>query len=186
MQNAGNFRAQHDDVVPYNQGHKLAAVWSYGAITRRLHRPSRVDMLSNASKGTILLLSLPLWLLWRPGQGVHLLPGHGQPLSEADLRAVARPDRHAQRVEVPRVEYEKLSDDRLGEPSAAIRARVEAARERQRWRFEGTNLLTDADTPALAAQVQVWGRRRCGSTVLWMMPAGACCGRWHGFQVVAH
>ena len=30
--------------------------------------------------------------------------------------------------EVPRVEYERLSDDRLGEPSAAIRERVEAAR----------------------------------------------------------
>ena len=30
-------------------------------------------------------------------------------------------------VEVPRVEYEKLSDDRLGEPSAVIRERVEAA-----------------------------------------------------------
>ena len=41
-------------------------------------------------------------------------------------------------VEVPRVEYEKLSDDRLGEPSAAIRLRVEAARERQRARFADT------------------------------------------------
>ena len=30
-------------------------------------------------------------------------------------------------IEVPRVEYERLSDDRLGEPSAAIRERVEAA-----------------------------------------------------------
>jgi magnesium chelatase family protein len=48
-------------------------------------------------------------------------------------------------IEVPRVEYEKLSDDRLGEPSAAIRARVEAARERQRRRFAGTALLTNAD-----------------------------------------
>jgi magnesium chelatase family protein len=48
-------------------------------------------------------------------------------------------------IEVPRVEYEKLSDDRLGEPSAAIRERVEAARERQRRRYEGTALLTDAD-----------------------------------------
>jgi magnesium chelatase family protein len=38
-------------------------------------------------------------------------------------------------IEVPRVEYEKLSDQRLGEPSAAIRQRVEAARERQRVRF---------------------------------------------------
>ncbi len=38
-------------------------------------------------------------------------------------------------VEVPRVEYDKLSDSRLGEPSANIQARVEAARERQRQRF---------------------------------------------------
>ena len=48
-------------------------------------------------------------------------------------------------VDVPRVEYEKLSDDRLGEPSEAIRERVEAARERQRQRFEGTGLLANAD-----------------------------------------
>jgi magnesium chelatase family protein len=32
-------------------------------------------------------------------------------------------------IEVPWVEYEKLSDDRLGESSAAIRERVERARE---------------------------------------------------------
>ncbi len=38
-------------------------------------------------------------------------------------------------IEVPRVDYEKLSDDRLGEPSANVQARVEAARERQRQRF---------------------------------------------------
>jgi magnesium chelatase family protein len=48
-------------------------------------------------------------------------------------------------MEVPRVEYEKLSDDRLGEPSAAIREQVEAARERQYRRFEGTSLLSNAD-----------------------------------------
>jgi magnesium chelatase family protein len=48
-------------------------------------------------------------------------------------------------IEVPRVDYEKLSDDRLGEPSAAIRNRVESARARQRTRFEGTRLLTNAD-----------------------------------------
>src|SRR5512142_2946409 len=41
-------------------------------------------------------------------------------------------------VEVPRVDYQKLSDDRLGEPSAAIQERVEAARERQRQRFAPT------------------------------------------------
>ena len=48
-------------------------------------------------------------------------------------------------VEVPRVEYEKLTDDRLGEPSAAIRQRVERARGRQRRRFEGTGLRCNAD-----------------------------------------
>jgi magnesium chelatase family protein len=38
-------------------------------------------------------------------------------------------------IEVPRVEYEKLSDQRLGEPSANIQERVEIARQRQRERF---------------------------------------------------
>ena len=35
-------------------------------------------------------------------------------------------------IEVPRVDYEKLSDDCLREPSEAIQARVEAAWEIQR------------------------------------------------------
>jgi magnesium chelatase family protein len=38
-------------------------------------------------------------------------------------------------IEVPRVEYDKLSEDRLGEPSSAIQDRVEAACQRQRERF---------------------------------------------------
>jgi hypothetical protein len=41
-------------------------------------------------------------------------------LDRAD--AIGRPS--AANIEVPRVEYEKLSDDRLGEPSAAIRKRA--------------------------------------------------------------
>ncbi len=48
-------------------------------------------------------------------------------------------------LDVPRVEYEKLSDSRLGEPSSAIRARVEAARERQRARFRGTKITANAE-----------------------------------------
>ncbi len=48
-------------------------------------------------------------------------------------------------IEVPRVDYEKLSDQRLGEPSAVIQARVEAARERQRLRFEGSDITCNAD-----------------------------------------
>ena len=39
-------------------------------------------------------------------------------------------------VQVPRVEYDKLSDKRTGEASGAVRARVEAARSIQRARFE--------------------------------------------------
>ena len=38
-------------------------------------------------------------------------------------------------VEVPRIEYEKLTDTREHERSSAIRARVQAARERQVQRF---------------------------------------------------
>jgi magnesium chelatase family protein len=38
-------------------------------------------------------------------------------------------------IEVPRVEYEKLSDQRFGEPSSEIQRRMEAARERQHQRF---------------------------------------------------
>ncbi len=38
-------------------------------------------------------------------------------------------------IEVPRVDYEKLSSDRLGETSEVIRARVQAARDVQRSRF---------------------------------------------------
>ncbi|MEA3406956.1 MAG: YifB family Mg chelatase-like AAA ATPase [Chloroflexota bacterium] len=48
-------------------------------------------------------------------------------------------------VEVPHVEYEKLADQRLGEPSARVRKRVEAARERQQARFAGTDLYCNAD-----------------------------------------
>ena len=48
-------------------------------------------------------------------------------------------------VEVPRVAYEKLTDERMGETSATIRARVEAARETQRGRFHGNGLACNAD-----------------------------------------
>jgi magnesium chelatase family protein len=48
-------------------------------------------------------------------------------------------------VEVPRIDYEKLSDRRAGEASSAVRVRVERARETQAMRFEGTGLRTNAD-----------------------------------------
>jgi magnesium chelatase family protein len=48
-------------------------------------------------------------------------------------------------IEVPKVDYEKLASDRLGEPSASIRERVEKGREVQRQRFAGTALSCNAD-----------------------------------------
>ncbi|MGB0389128.1 MAG: YifB family Mg chelatase-like AAA ATPase [Ardenticatenaceae bacterium] len=45
-------------------------------------------------------------------------------------------DRFDMHLEVPRVEWEKLEEERLGEPSSAIRARVEAGRRIQQGRFE--------------------------------------------------
>ena len=49
-------------------------------------------------------------------------------------------------IEVPRVEYQKLSDNRLGEPSSLIQARVEAARQIQRERFVHISKNGDPNT----------------------------------------
>lgn len=43
-------------------------------------------------------------------------------------------------IQVPRVDYQKLSSDRLGESSSMVQARVENARQRQRQRFVGDGL----------------------------------------------
>ncbi|MFC2001686.1 YifB family Mg chelatase-like AAA ATPase [Chloroflexota bacterium] len=52
-------------------------------------------------------------------------------------------------VEVPHIDYEKLTDERLGEPSEKVQARVKAARSRQLERFEGTRLTSNNEmTPA--------------------------------------
>ncbi|MCX7975569.1 MAG: YifB family Mg chelatase-like AAA ATPase [Bellilinea sp.] len=48
-------------------------------------------------------------------------------------------------IEVPRVDYEKLSDKRQGEPSEVVRQRVEAARQIQRERFKEDGLSCNAD-----------------------------------------
>ena len=50
-------------------------------------------------------------------------------------------------IEVPRVDYEKLSGDRVGESSAAIRARVQAARDIQQLRFTNSqsDIICNAD-----------------------------------------
>ena len=51
-------------------------------------------------------------------------------------------------IEVPRVDYEKLSGDRIGESSDSIRARVQAARDIQLRRFSGngsSDIVCNAD-----------------------------------------
>jgi len=49
-------------------------------------------------------------------------------------------------IEVPRVDYEKLSGDRLGETSESIRKRVQAARDVQNQRFvDVPDIICNAD-----------------------------------------
>lgn len=52
------------------------------------------------------------------------------------------------RIEVTRVDYEKLSGDRMGETSESLRARVQTARNIQLKRFsniESSNIVANAD-----------------------------------------
>ncbi|HWQ16061.1 MAG TPA: YifB family Mg chelatase-like AAA ATPase [Roseiflexaceae bacterium] len=51
-------------------------------------------------------------------------------------------------VEVPRIQYEKLSTERPGEPSAAVRERVIAARERQARRLRAARLTCNSEMGA--------------------------------------
>ena len=54
-------------------------------------------------------------------------------------------DRIDIQVTVPRVEFEKLTSDRLGEPSQEVRKRVEKARKIQRDRLTGSDRSTNGD-----------------------------------------
>ena len=46
---------------------------------------------------------------------------------------------------MPRIDYEKLADDRMGESSDNVQARVKAARALQLRRFEGSRLTCNAE-----------------------------------------
>jgi magnesium chelatase family protein len=52
-------------------------------------------------------------------------------------------------VEVPRVDFEKLSSDSYGESSEAVRRRVEQARSRQSMRFSESRLTCNAEMTAV-------------------------------------
>ena len=58
------------------------------------------------------------------------------------------PDRIDIHIELPRVNYERLNGDRVGESSETIRARVQAAREIQNNRFSkngSSDIICNAD-----------------------------------------
>jgi magnesium chelatase family protein len=57
-------------------------------------------------------------------------------------------------IEVPRVDYEKLSKDRLGESSASIRQRVESARQVQRERFAESSSSVACNSDMRLAEVR--------------------------------
>ncbi len=48
-------------------------------------------------------------------------------------------------VEVPHIDYDKLTDERRGETSGKVQTRVTAARNRQQQRFNGTRLTSNAE-----------------------------------------
>ncbi len=81
---------------------------------------------------------------------------HGDPVKECTCsltqvlryqKRISGPllDRIDIHIEVPRVDYEKLAGDHLGETSAHIQERVEKARARQRVRLAGTALQCNGD-----------------------------------------
>ncbi|MBI4298070.1 MAG: YifB family Mg chelatase-like AAA ATPase [Chloroflexi bacterium] len=59
-------------------------------------------------------------------------------------------------VEVPRLQYEKLAEGRDGEASVVARARVEAAREVQRRRFQGIKQMLNAEMGPVEVRQFCW------------------------------
>jgi magnesium chelatase family protein len=92
----------------------------------------------------LLIARVPLRLRDRPGARVYLL----SPSTIARYqKRISGPllDRIDIHVEVPRVEYEKLTGRQEGERSSAVRARVNAARAIQAKRFVGTSIICNAE-----------------------------------------
>jgi len=87
-----------------------------------------------------------MWQFWRPTKACGCVPT----VVTKYQKRISGPllDRIDTHVEVPRVDYEKLSGDRVGETSESIRKRVQAARNIQLTRFaniESSNIVANAD-----------------------------------------
>jgi len=61
-------------------------------------------------------------------------------------------DRIDLHLEVPRLRFEKLADEAVGESSQTIRTRIESARERQRQRFFGKKIITNSEMSSKQVQ----------------------------------
>ena len=77
---------------------------------------------------------------------MHLRPIHSNKISKTNLRPLL--DRIDIHIEVPRVDYEKLSGNKVSESSESIRKRVQVARDIQNKRFTNgktTDIVSNAD-----------------------------------------
>jgi len=96
---------------------------------------------SSIDRGNV---SLPMWILWRYAKAQYLHIRNGYQIPKTELRSIV--DRIDIHVEVPRVDYEKLSGDRMGETSESIRKRVQAARNiQQRFASSQSDIICNAD-----------------------------------------
>ncbi len=80
-------------------------------------------------------------------------------------------------IEVPRVDYEKLSGDRVGETSESIRQRVQAARDIQNKRFSNngsSDIVCNADMRV--GEIRKFCRLQDEGQGL-MSAATSCCAR---------
>jgi magnesium chelatase family protein len=88
-------------------------------------------------------------ILWRFAKALHLC-AHAMVTKYQKRISGPLLDRIDMNIEVPRVDYEKLYGDRMGETSESIRARVQAARNFQQTRFpnsdsHGTDIICNTD-----------------------------------------
>ncbi len=166
--------AQPFEDLPVNAARLDAHAAQIVAVENRSHmpQPALVEIEPLAHRGVLFLDEMPEF-------GQHGLEVLRQPLEDKVVtisryqKRLSGPllDRIDIHVEVPRVPFQKLSDERRGEPSAAIRARVEAARARQSARFanvkdgQGASLTTNADMGPTQVRdhcpVDETGRRSC-------------------------
>ncbi len=73
-------------------------------------------------------------------------------------------------VEVPRMDYDKLAGDRLGEPSLAVSERIERALELPEARFAGR--AGGPSGTCRCCATPTWARRKCASIAGWTCGQG--------------